>query len=84
MANLKPKSRSSRWNEACIAASIALESLKELQDEYQEWRDNLPENLDSSVIAEKLDAVCDLDIDSAIDTVSEAEGLDLPRGFGRD
>jgi hypothetical protein len=29
-------------------------------------------------------AVCDLDIASALGTAEEAEGLDLPLGFGRD
>lgn len=81
---IKKKSRSIRWNEACITASLALADLKDLQDEYREWRDNLPENLSTSAVAEKLDDICDLDIDGAIDTVSEAEGLDLPLGFGRD
>lgn len=80
----KSKSRSTRWSEACIAASIALQDLKDLQDEYQDWLDNLPENLQSSAVSEKLEAVCDLDIEGAIDTVSDAEGMDLPLGFGRD
>ncbi len=80
----KPKSRSQRWSEAASQAVAALETLKDIQSEYEEWRDNLPENLQSSALGEKLDTVCDLDLDSALDTAQEAEGADLPQGFGRD
>jgi len=48
-----------------------------LQQEFQEWRDNLPETLQSGALAEKLDAICDLDL-------SELEGIEVPLGFGRD
>ena len=80
----KKQSRASRWSDACTTALAALEDLRALQEEYEEWRDNLPENLQQSPVGEKLDAVCELDIESAVDTVSEAEGIDLPRGFGKD
>jgi hypothetical protein len=50
--------------------------LRELQEEYQEWRDNLPETLQSTALADNLDEVCSLDL--------EQLDLDLPRGFGRD
>jgi hypothetical protein len=63
------RSRPQRWTEA-------VETLRELQGEYQEWLDNLPENLQGSPLAEKLEAVCALDLD-------EFE-VELPRGFGRD
>lgn len=59
----KPKSRSQRWADAVTAAKTALDELQCVQMEYQEWRDNLPENLESSTLGEKLDAVCDLDIE---------------------
>jgi len=62
-------SRVQRWQEA-------VETLRELQTEYQEWFDNLPESLQDSTLAEKLQGVCDLDIDEL--------DVDLPRGFGRD
>jgi hypothetical protein len=80
----KGLSRTKRWERACAAARDALEELGALQEEYQEWRDNLPENLEGGTLAEKLDAVADLDIQSAIDVVDECEGADLPLGFGRD
>lgn len=37
----------------------------------------LPEALQDSPVAEKLEAICALDLD-------ELEAVDLPRGFGRD
>lgn len=80
----RPKSRPARWAEAASAAVAALETLSEIQAEYQEWRDNLPENLQDSALGEKLQAVCDLDLDSALDAANEADGADLPLGFGRD
>lgn len=101
-----PKKRSSsrfaRWQDAVSDARSAIdeaesalrssfESLQEIQQEYMEWRDSLPESLQSSAVGEKLDAVCDLDLDSPLTqlddistTIDEAEGLDLPRGFGKD
>lgn len=94
----KNPSRADRWSEAtervrtlCDDLSVALESLKDVRSEYEDWRDNLPENLQSSALGEKLETVCDIDIESALDSVKEVEelmdeceGVDLPRGFGRD
>ena len=59
-----------RWSEA-------LQELVDLQAEYQAWLDNLPENLRSSAVAEQLEAICDLDLDSL-------QEVEPPRGFGRD
>ena len=69
----RPKDRRSkarRWTEA-------VEDLVELQAEYQAWLDNLPENLRSSAVAEQLEAICDMDIESL-------QEVEPPRGFGRD
>lgn len=63
------RSRPERWRGA-------VETLRVLQEEYQAWVDNLPESLQGSTLAEKLEEVCTLDLD-ALD-------IDLPRGFGRD
>ena len=63
------RSRVQRWQDA-------IETLRDLQGQYQEWLDNLPESLQDSTLAEKLQAVCELDIDEL--------DVDLPRGFGRD
>ena len=79
-----PKSRPERWNAACAKAHEALDELKELQDEYQEWYDGMPENLQQGPTGEKLEEITNLDIEGAISTVEEIEGVELPRGFGRD
>lgn len=92
---VKPLSRPRRWAAAIDAGrtalaelQAALEQLDEVRQEYEEWKDNLPENLQQSALGEKLDAVADLSIDPACSEIEElldeAEGLDLPRGFGKD
>lgn len=78
------ESRAKRWEKACLDASDAISRLQELRDEYQDWRDNLPEGLDSSPVAEKLDAVLELALDDVADIIDEAAVADLPLGFGRD
>lgn len=109
MAKTKVKSRATRWNEAHQKAESlrdvvrdemdklgeALGELRDIQGEFQEWRDNLPENLDGSPVAEKLDAVLGLDLDGVADdpgadwqatdqVIEECGAVDLPLGFGRD
>jgi hypothetical protein len=56
-----------------------VQTLAELLDEFQEWRDNLPSGLANSPTAEALDAVLDLR-----GYVEELQALELPKGFGRD
>jgi hypothetical protein len=59
-----------RWT-AAVAALI------ELQDEYRAWLDHLPPSLDGSRLAQKLQAIAELDLD-------ERQASDPPRGYGRD
>jgi len=80
----KNNSRAARWADACAKAREGLELLQGLREEFEEWQDNLPENLANSALGEKLQAVVDVQIDEALAVVDEAEGLDLPLGFGRD
>lgn len=107
----KPKSRPTRWAEAvqkCMKAkdavtvaadelADAMTELYDIQQEYQEWRDNIPENMESSAVAEKLDELLDLSLDnngcgddvlndwaSTCDAIESAESAELPLGFGRD
>lgn len=80
----KKLSRAARWAAACTKAQDSLQELLDLQQEYSDWKDNLPENLQNSPVGEKLEAVCDLMIEDAKSTIDEAEGIDLPRGFGKD
>jgi len=63
------RSRPQRWRDA-------MAELLELQADYQQWLDALPESLADTHTADALRAVCDLDL-------SRLE-VDPPRGFGRD
>lgn len=63
-------SRPQRWQ-------AAVRTLRDLQDEYQQWLDNLPDSLRKSALADKLVAICELDLD-------DLESVDPPRGYGRD
>ena len=56
---------------AAVAALVAL------QDEYRAWLDRLPENLEGSPTAEKLQAITEIDLDELLT-------IDPPRGYGRD
>ncbi len=64
------RSRPQQWNDA-------VQTLLELQEQYRQWQDALPESLAGSATAELLEQVCDLDL-------SVLEAVELPRGFGRD
>lgn len=89
-------SRAERWQSAVRKAAIArddigdaLLELADLQSEFEEWRDAMPDNLQGSSTYEKLDAICDLEIDrdavlDPLDFLDEADGIDIPIGFGRD
>jgi len=98
----KTQSRTARWKvaaqrlldaqesvrNAVAAYNDALAELRDVRDEYEDWRSNLPENLEQSALAEKLDAVVEMDLDELdepdMDAADEAADMDLPRGFGRD
>jgi predicted Zn-dependent protease with MMP-like domain len=100
------KSRPKRWYESLASAQSAIEAvrvamgevesafseLQELQQEYQDWYDNLPEGLAQSTTADLLEQITNLELEFS-DSLSleeleqiigEAEGVELPRGFGRD
>lgn len=62
--------RPRRW-----AAAVA--TLIELQGQYRDWQDGLPDNLHGSALADRLQAIAELDL-------SELEAIELPRGYGRD
>jgi hypothetical protein len=105
----KQKSKGVRWAEAVAEAQAAMEAIQQLeadlssalahlrdvQYEYEEWYDNMNENLQGSATGEKLTEVIELDIESYMDdplnnwgevvnVIEMAEGADLPLGFGRD
>lgn len=76
------------WRDRLMSA---LSDLRDVQSEYEEWKDNLTDGLRMTAMGEKLETVCSIDLEpsdtdiDAMDTaISEAEGADLPLGFGRD
>jgi hypothetical protein len=66
----RPPPRPRRW-------AVAVATLIDLQDDYRTWLDTLPANLEASKLAEKLQAIVELDLD-------ELQAIDPPRGYGRD
>ena len=64
------RSRPQQWRDAVA-------DLVRLQGEYQDWLDTLPESLAEGATAEALRAICELDL-------SELQGIEPPKGFGRD
>jgi hypothetical protein len=66
------RSRPQQWADA-------VQTLADLLDGFQDWRDNLPSSLANSAMAEALDAVLELR-----GYVEELQAVVLPKGFGRD
>jgi hypothetical protein len=64
------RSKIQRWNDAVTA-------LTDLQAEYTNWLEAIPDNQQESAIAEALRAIVELDL-------SELQAIEPPRGFGRD
>jgi hypothetical protein len=62
--------RPTRW-------SAAVPTLLGLQEEYRAWLEKLPPNLEASRLADKLQAIVELDLD-------DLQAIDPPFGFGRD
>lgn len=82
---MKQLSRPKRWQQAIDLLLNGLSEIQSLKDEYSDWLDNLPENLQSSALYEKLEAIVNgQEIDDLESNISELEGIELPRGFGRD
>lgn len=78
-------SRKQRFENARGKLSEAICELNDLKEEYQECRDNVPENLENSPYAEKLDEFLNLSaFDDMENAEGELEGVELPKGFGRD
>jgi hypothetical protein len=82
--NGSPLSRIGSWHFYLERARESLEALQAYQEQYADWEANLPENLQESATAEKLQAIADLDFESALDVLDEAQQTDPPQGFGRD
>ena len=57
----------------------AVQTLADLLDQFEEWRNKLPSSLENSATAEALDAVLELR-----GHVEDLQAVELPKGFGRD
>ena len=66
------RSKPKQWDDAVT-------TLLDLLDWYQGWKDNLPASLADSPTADRLDEVLALR-----DLVEQLQGVELPKGFGRD
>lgn len=80
----KPQSKPQRWVDAAGRATTALQDLLDMQADYQGTYDNMTEGLQQTPYGQKLQAMTELDLQSAFDTAEEASNADLPLGFGRD
>jgi hypothetical protein len=66
--------------------------IAEIRQEFQDWYDNLGDSLQQGPTGQKLDELLntvdedapEIDIDAATEAVDNAEGVDLPLGWGRD
>jgi hypothetical protein len=76
-ARTTPTSRAPRIPPRPRRWTAAVAALIDLQAEYRAWLDNLPPNLEGSRLAEKLQAIAELDLE-------ELQAIDPPRGYGRD
>ena len=80
----KNPSRRERFEHVQSLITDALAQTEELKGELEEWKDNLPENLQNGSKAQELeDAISNLD--ELIDALNTAEGVevDFPGAFGR-
>jgi hypothetical protein len=57
----------------------AVQTLANLPDQFQEWRDKLPSSLANSATADALDAVLE-----PRGHVEDLQAVEPPKGFGRD
>jgi hypothetical protein len=66
------RSKARQWDDA-------VSTLLAILDGYQDWRDSLPPGLADGATAQRLDDVLELR-----DLVEQLQGVELPKGFGRD
>src|SRR5271165_1539714 len=76
-SNLPPAAPAQRLPPRPVRWSAAVAALIALQDEYRAWLDNIPNNLEGSRLADKLQAIAELDLE-------ELQAIEPPRGYGRD
>lgn len=80
----KKESKADRWERLASAAVDALTEMEEMRQEWSDTYENMNEGLQQTPYGQKLEAMSNLDLESAKDTAEEAQSLDVPLGFGRD
>lgn len=66
------RSKPKQWDDA-------VDTLLSILDGYQDWRDNMPASLADTPTAQLID-----DVLALRDLVEQLQGVELPKGFGRD
>lgn len=67
----KRKSRADRYADIIESMQKPLDDLKELKDELENWRDNMPENLQGGSKYEELEDTI-MELDDVINQIEEA------------
>jgi hypothetical protein len=80
----KRTSRRNEWDFGCQQIRDGLESLQSMKQDYEAWKDSMPDSLQSGETYRMLEEISDLDLDGIESTLDEAEAVELPQGFGRD
>jgi anti-sigma28 factor (negative regulator of flagellin synthesis) len=78
------ESRAAAWSRLASEAASNIEELISYQGEFEEARDAQPDSLQDGPFAQKCEAVCKIDLATALEYLQETENADLPLGFGRD
>jgi hypothetical protein len=78
------ESRAAAWSRLTSEATDAINQLIEYQSEFEEAEGAQPEGLQDGPFAQKCEAIREIDLASALETLQEAENAEIPLGFGRD
>lgn len=73
-----------RWDEACGLARQGLETLQEMAEGFGSRFDDMNEGLQASPYGQKCEAMQNLDVADALETLELCEQAEIPLGFGRD
>jgi hypothetical protein len=68
-----------RWNDAAADAQASIQTLIDIQSEYQSVYDEMTEFQEDSDRGQAISAICDLDLDNALAAIQEAASINLPR-----
>lgn len=72
------KTRQDKWNEAVSQATVAVQDLLDMQDDYQAKYDELTEEQQGDEMGLAYVKITDLDLQGALDTLNEAVDIELP------